>query len=65
MKTFNTNTIKLLAFGLLVSSTLIAVVAAQNAKLPTLNPATAKALDGFQGPTNQDTYTQEWSKSKP
>jgi Cas7 group CRISPR-associated protein Csh2 len=23
------------------------------------------ALDGFQGPNNQDTYTQAWSKSKP
>jgi thiol-disulfide isomerase/thioredoxin len=67
MKTFNTNTFKILAFGLLLSSTLIAVVAAQNAKPPTAKPApvTATKAQGNFKLAPDFIAGGQWFNSKP
>ena len=66
MKTFNTNTFKLLAFGLLISSTL-AVVAAQNNKLASAKPATitAKKAQGNFKVAPDFIAGGQWFNSKP
>jgi thiol-disulfide isomerase/thioredoxin len=67
MKTFKTNPFKLLAFGLLFSSTLIAVVAAQNAKPATAKPApiTATKAQGNFKLAPDFIAGGQWFNSKP
>jgi thiol-disulfide isomerase/thioredoxin len=67
MKPFNTGTFQLLAFGLLLSSTLIAVVAAQNATVPTTKPepiTATKAQSNFKVAPDFIAGGQ-WFNSKP
>jgi thiol-disulfide isomerase/thioredoxin len=67
MKTLKSNRFKLLAFGLLLSSTLVAVVAAQNAKPATAKPApiTATKAQGNFKLAPDFIAGGQWFNSKP